>query len=196
MTDGRLKTLLVAGMQDMLGADRQLLKAFPRLARAATDREVRKLCREGVDYTEERIARIERGLRLLGVVRPRARRSPAMGGLIEEAMDAVHGSLAEDRDAAILGSVQKISHYGRAGYWMLCGYAEALHERKTKAMLLKSLKEKEEAIRDMMKMAESDIVPGLARDDRVRVGRAQRGISEKRAAGRSRPGRSRRRRAA
>jgi ferritin-like metal-binding protein YciE len=196
MTDGRLNKLLVAGMQDMLGADRQLLKAFPRLARAATDREVRTLCRGGVDYTEERIARLERSLRLLGVARPRAHRSPAMDGLIEEAMNAVHGSVAEDRDAVILGSVQKISHYGRAGYWTLCVYAEALHERKTKAILLKSLKEKEEAIRDMMKMAESDIVPGLARDDRLRADRAQREIPEKRSTGRSRAGRSRRRRAA
>lgn len=162
MADGRLKRVLVSGMQDMLGADRQLLKAFPRLARAAGDRDVKKLCREGVDYTEERIARLERGLRLLGD-RPRARRSAAMAGLIDTALDVAGDDASDARDAAILASVQAISHYGRSGYWTLCAYAEAAGERKAKTILMKSLKEKEEAIGEEMRMAESDIIPRLAR---------------------------------
>jgi ferritin-like metal-binding protein YciE len=166
MPDTQLKKLLIACLQDMLGADRRLLKAFPRLARAAADKSVRKLCREGIDYTKERTDRLERALRLLDA-RPRARPSPAMTGLIDEALDAVHDSTDEQRDAAILSSVQKISQYGCSGYWTLCAYAEALGETKTTAILMKSLKEKEEAIGEEMHMAESDIIPRLAREDKI-----------------------------
>lgn len=172
MPESHLKKLLVAGLQDMLGADRRLVKAFPRLARAAVDDSLRKLCREGVSYTEERIARLERSLRLLDA-RPRVRPSPAMVGLIDEALDAVHDSTDDQRDAAILSSVQRISHYGRSGYWTLCAYAEALGETKAKAILVKSLKEKEEAIGEEMHLAESDIIPQLVRDDKVREDRAR-----------------------
>jgi ferritin-like metal-binding protein YciE len=166
MPDSHLNALLVAGMQDMLAADRRLLKAFPRLAKAARHKDVRRLCREGVSYTEERIARLERALRLLGA-RSRARNAPAMVGLIEEAMEAVHDSEYGACDAGILASVQAISHYGRSGYWTLCAYAEALGERKAKTILMKSLKEKEEAIGEERHMAESDIIPRLAREPKA-----------------------------
>lgn len=182
MPDNPLTALLVDSMQDMLAADRRLLKAFPRLVRAASDKRVRKLCREGIDYTAERIVRLERTLRLLGA-RPRPRNAPAMVGLIDEAMDAVHDTAKDGAyDAAILASVQKISHYGRSGYWTLCAYAEALGERKVKATLMKSLKEKEEAIGEEMRMAESDLIPRLVREARSREeGAAQRRAPRKRA---------------
>lgn len=173
MADTRLKRLLVACLQDMLAADRRLAKAFPRLARAASDADLRKLCREGIDYTEERISRLERSLRLLDA-RPRASGAPAMVGLIKEAMDALDDNDDDTRDAAILSSVQTISHYGRSGYWTLCAYAEALGEAKVKAILMKSLKEKEEAIGEEMTMAEGDVVPRLAREDKVRESRVRR----------------------
>lgn len=193
MPDTRLKKLFVALLQDTLAADRRLAKAFPRLARAAAHKDVRKLCREGVEYTGERISRLERSLRLLDA-RPRASGSPAMVGLIEEAMDALHETDDDARDAAILSSVQKISHYGRSGYWTLCAYAEALGEPKVKAILVKSLKEKEEAIGEEMHMAESDIVPRLAREDKVRESRVRRAARPSRIG--KRAGRPRRSRAA
>jgi ferritin-like metal-binding protein YciE len=194
MPDSRLNALLIAGMQDMLAADRRLLKAFPRLAKDASDKDVRRLCREGVSYTEERIARLERALRLLGA-RSRARNAPAMVGLIEEAMEAVHDSEYGACDAEILASVQKISHYGRSGYWTLCVYAEALGERKAKAILMKSLKEKEEAIGEEMHMAESDVIPRLAREPKIRADTAGARRAPRKRAGRNGP-RARRSKAA
>jgi ferritin-like metal-binding protein YciE len=164
---GQLPALLNYTLGKALHADRQLVAAFPKLARAAKDSHLRKLCREGVDYTEERIERLNRVFDLLGS-EPRVRASPAMKGLIRDALLASASDGFEDtaRDAVILDAVMKISHFGRAAYWMACAYAEALDERKVKSILMQSLKEKEEAIAEMMGMAEGDIIPRIRREDR------------------------------
>jgi ferritin-like metal-binding protein YciE len=163
---GQFAALLVYTLGKALHADRQLVEAFPKLARAAKDDHLRKLCREGVDYSEERIERLQRVFDLLDI-EPSVRASPAMKGLIQSALNAAHDLFeGPARDAAILDSVLKISHFGRADYWMVCAYAEALGDKKIKSILMKSLKEKEEAIAEMMEMAESDIIPRIRREDR------------------------------
>jgi ferritin-like metal-binding protein YciE len=163
---GQLTALLIYALSKALHADRQLVEAFPKLARAARDSHLRKLCREGVDYTEERIERVTRVFDLLGT-EPRVRASPAMKGLIQNALNAANDGFENTaRDAAILDAILKISHFGRSGYWTVCAYAEALGDKKIKTILMQSLKEKEEAITEMMEMAESDIIPRIQREDR------------------------------
>jgi ferritin-like metal-binding protein YciE len=108
---------------------------------------------------------------LLGA-EPRVRTSPAMKGLIQSALNAANDGFENTaRDGAILESVMKISHFGRSEYWMACAYAEALGEKKIKSILMKSLREKEDAIHDMMQMTESDIIPRIQREDRAQASR-------------------------
>jgi ferritin-like metal-binding protein YciE len=163
---GQLAVLLIYDLSKALHADRQLVDAFPKLARAAHDDQLRKLCREGITFTEERIARLNRVFDLLGI-EPRVRASPAMKGLIRNALNAANGGFeGTTRDAVLLDAILKISHLGRAGYWMVCAYAEALGDKKITSILMRSLKEKEEAIAEMMSMVEGDIVPRMQREDR------------------------------
>jgi ferritin-like metal-binding protein YciE len=122
-----------------------------------------------MEFTEERIDRLNRVFELLGT-EPRVRASPAMKGLIRNALNAASiGFEGTMRDAAMLDAILKISHLGRAGYWMVCAYAEALGDPKIKSILMQSLKEKEEAIEEMMSMVEGDIVPRIQREDRSQV---------------------------
>jgi ferritin-like metal-binding protein YciE len=184
---GQLAELLVYALSKALHADRQLVDAFPKLARAAHDDHLRKLCREGLDFTEERIERLNRVFDLLGT-EPRVRASPAMKGLIRNALNAANvGFEGTMRDAAMLDAILKISHLGRAGYWMVCAYAEALGDTKIKSILMQSLKEKEEAIDEMMSMVEGDIVPRIQREDRSQVVRA---VTPRARRSRSRSGRA------
>src|SRR5690242_14291653 len=67
MAKKTLRDLLVEELRDLYHADKQLLKAFPRLAKGVTAEEMSKLCEEGVDYTEERIRRLEQAFELLGM---------------------------------------------------------------------------------------------------------------------------------
>src|SRR6266851_8232915 len=112
MAKKTLRDLLIEELRDLYHADKQLLKAFPRLAKEASAAEVRKLCAEGVDYTNERIKRLEEVFAKLDTP-ARAKRCQAMEGLVEEAKEM----LAEDltaalRDASCREHLEQIAHYG------------------------------------------------------------------------------------
>jgi len=159
MAKKTLRDLLIEELRDLYHADKQLLKAFPRVAKEASAAEVRKLCEEGVDYTNERIKRLEEVFAKLDTP-ARAKRCQAMEGLVEEAKEM----LAEDltaalRDASLLANMQKIAHYGIAGYGTVCSYAKAIGENEVAEIVAKSLREKKEADREMTELAERQINP-------------------------------------
>jgi ferritin-like metal-binding protein YciE len=161
MTKETLRDLLIDDLRYIYHADRLMLRALPRFARRAKDEDVARLCREGIDYTNERLNRLQQAFALLNV-KPRAKPSFAMAGLVEEARATTARGLSEDaRDASVLAAVQKMTHYGIASYGTACAYAEAIGEQKVAKILGKSLKEKKEADVEMTQMAENDINPKI-----------------------------------
>ena len=157
MAKKTLRDLLLEELRDLYHADKQLMKAFPRLAKGAASEEVRKLCEEGVDYTEERIRRLEDLFAALDAP-ARGKTCYAMAGLIEEAMETLHGDFSDAvRDAALLANIQRISHYGIAGYGTVCAYAKAIGEHDVAGLLAKSLGEKKEADEEMSVLAEREV---------------------------------------
>ncbi len=155
-----LRDLFVSDLQYLYYADRQLQKTFPRLGKAAKSKSLQRLCREGVDYTAERLERLETVFDQLDVS-PRARTSHGMKGLLAEATEvAGKGGLASGvRDAALLAAIQRISHYGIASYGTAAAYADAVGEAQAAKILAKSLKEKKKADEEMTGMAEGEINP-------------------------------------
>lgn len=185
MAKKTLRDLLVEELRDLYHADKQLLKAFPRLAKGATAEEMSKLCEEGVDYTEERIRRLEQAFEMLGMP-ARGKTCHAMAGLIEEAMETLDDDFTDAvRDAALLANVQRISHYGIAGYGTICAYAKAVGEDELAALLAKSLDEKKDADKEMTELAKSAINAralraAAAEDEDERVDRAAAGDKPRR----------------
>ena len=146
----------------MLGADRLLLAAWPRLVRAATARPLRTFCREGIDYTKGRLTRLQTVLRDLGE-KPRGRDAPAMRRLVADALDAVRLPKGPLRDIGILGAVQRVSHHGRAGYGSMRAYATTLGKRRAAAVLKKCYEEKDDATREMVAMFARTLLPRVRR---------------------------------
>jgi ferritin-like metal-binding protein YciE len=157
-----LRDVLVERLMDAYDADRQLLLAWPRLGSAAEADSLRRLCDEGVDYTRERLRRLERAFAELGTP-ARAKPCVPMAALLEAATEvACHGPPGPVRDAALLAAIQTLSHYGHASYGSIRGFAEALAETGVVKLMAKSYKEKAEAIEEMAGMAESEIDPAAA----------------------------------
>jgi ferritin-like metal-binding protein YciE len=157
MAKKTLRDLLIEELRDLYHADKQLMKAFPRLAKRAAGEEVRKLCEEGVDYTEERLRRLEESFAALDTP-ARGKTCHAMAGLIEEAMETLRGDFSDGvRDAALLANIQRISHYGIAGYGTVCAYAKVIGADDIAGLLAKSLGEKKEADEEMSELAEREI---------------------------------------
>lgn len=159
MANESLHDLLVADLQYLYFADRQLKRTFPMLARAANSKSLKRLCQEGVDYSAERLQRLETVFDELGAS-ARAKTSHGMRGLLEEAQEVAQKKLPpEVKDAALLASIQRIAHYGIAAYGTATAYADAVGEKKVAKVLAKSLKEKKEADVEMTEMAENEINP-------------------------------------
>lgn len=159
MATESLRDLFVSDLQYLYYADRQLQKVFPRLGKAAKSKSLQRLCREGVEYTAERLDRLEAIFDQLKVS-PRARTSHGMKGLLDEATEVAGKSLASGvRDAALLAAIQRISHYGIASYGTAAAYADAVGEKRAAKILAKSLKEKKAADEEMTGMAEAEINP-------------------------------------
>ena len=171
MAKQTLRDLLIEELRDLYHADKQLLRAFPKLAKEASAAEVRKLCQEGEDYAGERIKRLEETFAKLDTP-ARAKRCQAMEGLIEEAKEMLAEDLTDVLgDAALLANMQKIAHYGIAGYGTVCSYAKAIGENEVAEILAKSLREKKEADEEMTDLAERQINPralAAAEDEETR----------------------------
>jgi ferritin-like metal-binding protein YciE len=164
-TNDGLRALLIHEIRDLYDADKQLLTAWPKLAKAASAESLVTLCREGVEYTEERIRRLDRVFELLGEP-ARAKPSHAMKGLIRQALDTIGEGLPEAAmDAAILAAVQKISTYGMAGYGVVHGYAQALREREIADLLDESLEEKKDAVVEEEGMAKHEFIPRVLKTE-------------------------------
>lgn len=191
MAKKTLRDLLVEELRDLYHADKQLLKAFPRLAKGASAEDVRKLCEEGVDYTEERIRRLEQAFEMLGLP-ARGKTCHAMAGLIEEATETLEDDFSDAvRDAALLAHVQRISHYGIAGYGTICAYAKAVGEDELAELLAKSLDEKKDADQEMTELAKSEVNPRALHaadeaEEEERVDRAAAGDKPRRKGGKRR----------
>src|SRR5437868_7015942 len=106
-----LNDLLEDELKDLYSAEKQLIKALPRMAKNASSDELRDALEEHLEITKRQTERLERVFEELGTT-AKAKTCEAMKGLIEEAEDMMSED-AEDAvmDAAIIGCAQKVEHY-------------------------------------------------------------------------------------
>jgi Mn-containing catalase len=142
-----LQDLLIDQLRDILHAEKQLLKALPKMAIAARYDRLRELMEFHLAETEEQVERINECFSLLGVT-ARAKACKAMMGLIEEGEEVIdEGKEKEDAlaDLALIGAAQRVEHYEISGYSTAKNLAQQLRHSAVVALLSKSLAEEENA---------------------------------------------------
>jgi ferritin-like metal-binding protein YciE len=135
------RDLLVEEIKDLYSAENQLIKALPKMAKAATSDELREAFETHLDETEEHAARLEKIAKRLGES-AKGKKCKAMEGLVEEAKevmekDAEPGML----DLALIGAAQKVEHYEIAGYGTARTLAEIAGETEVAQILQETLDE-------------------------------------------------------
>ncbi len=130
---------------DVYHAEKQLVKALPKMAKKASSPELVKAIEAHLAETKEQVARIEAAFKDTGKA-PKAKKCEAMAGLVEEAS----GMMEEDAepevmDAVLIACAQKVEHYEIATYGTLCTWAEQLGYKTAKTSLGKNLAEEEAA---------------------------------------------------
>lgn len=140
-----LEDLLVEEMQDLLHAEGQLVKALPKMARAAHDPKLKQAFQKHTEETKIHVERLKKAFELLGA-KPKATPCRAMQGLVEEGQEKIaEGKEKEESaaDLALVASAQKVEHYEISGYGTLRTMAEQLGETKVAKLLAQTLAEEE-----------------------------------------------------
>jgi ferritin-like metal-binding protein YciE len=138
------RELLVEELKDLYSAENQLIKALPRMAKAATSDELKNAFETHLEQTKEHAARLEKVMKQLDES-PKGKTCKAMKGLIEEGKEAMEED-AEDviMDLALITAAQKVEHYEIAGYGCARTLAELSGEKKIAATLQETLDEEGE----------------------------------------------------
>ena len=142
-----ISELLIDELRDILHAEKQLIKALPKMAKAARFDRLRELFEQHLVETEEQVERLNECFSLLGET-ARAKACKGMMGLVEEGQEVMaEGEDKEDApaDLALIGAAQRVEHYEISGYTTAKNLAQQLRQGAVVALLSKSLAEEENA---------------------------------------------------
>lgn len=142
-----LRELLVEEMQDLLHAEGQLVKALPKMARAANEPKLKQAFENHLEETKGHVERLKQAFELLGE-KPKAKVCKAMQGLVQEGSEKItEGKQKEDAvaDLSLVAAAQKVEHYEISGYGTLRTVAEQLGENRVAKLLSQTLSEEEKA---------------------------------------------------
>lgn len=150
-----LQELYVQGLKDLYSAEKQLVKALPKMAKAASSNELKKGFQEHLKETEGQVQRLEEIFAELGAS-PRGKKCVGMEGLIEEGKELMEEDAdPEVLDAGLIAAAQHVEHYEIAGYGCARTYAELLGYEDAAKLLQESLDEEKAADEKLSAMAES-----------------------------------------
>lgn len=153
-----LDELYVDALKDLYSAENQLLKALPKMAKAAESSDLRKAFESHLKETQRQAERIERIFSDRGSGSPKGKKCAAMEGLIEEGKEVMQEDMEPDvMDAALIGAAQKVEHYEIAGYGTARAWARLLGYDKAVRLLEETLNEESAANEKLTKIAESHV---------------------------------------
>lgn len=142
-------------LKDIYWAEKHLVKALPKMAKAATSEELRSAIEMHISQTENQVTRLEHVFEIMGK-KATAKTCEAMKGLVEEGKsileDTENGTMT--RDAGIISASQKIEHYEIASYGTLRTLASFLGMDEAASLLEETLNEEKETDVNLTKIAE------------------------------------------
>jgi len=152
-----LRDALIDEVRDLYHAEKQLVKALPRLAKAATSDELRQAIESHLAETENQVSRLEQVFELLDE-KPRAKVCAGMAGIVEEASDLLkEGGEDAVLDAGIIAAAQRAEHYEIAAYGTAAAWADAIGLTDVADLLRETLDEETAADETLSALAEDGI---------------------------------------
>jgi ferritin-like metal-binding protein YciE len=152
-----LKDLYIDELKDLYSAEKQLVKALPKMAKAANDPELQQAFRTHLKETSQHVQRLEQICQELGVS-PRGKKCVGMEGLIEEGSELIKEDPDPDvLDAGLINKAQHVEHYEMAGYGTVRTYARQLGYESQAELLQQTLDEEGRTDHLLTELAESGI---------------------------------------
>lgn len=157
MAEKKLDDLFYDTLKDIYYAERQILKALPKMARAANSDKLKAAFEKHKEETQGQIERLQEVFEIIGK-RAQGKTCEAIQGIIaegEEIMDDFKGSPA--LDAGLISSAQAVEHYEIARYGTLKAWAEQLGHAKAVPLLDATLQEESKTDEDLTTLAAASL---------------------------------------
>src|SRR5881394_554783 len=155
----KLQKLYTSELRDLYNAENQLLKALPKMAKAASSPELKQAFEKHLEQTKSHVERLEEVFEDINE-KPKGKTCHGMKGLIEEGSEILQEEGDESViDAGIIVAAQKVEHYEIAGYGSVRTFAQLLGQKKTAELLQTTLDEESEANELLNGLAESIVNP-------------------------------------
>jgi ferritin-like metal-binding protein YciE len=152
-----LQKLYIAELQDLFSAENQILKALPKMAKAASSPDLQAAFTEHLEQTKVQVERLERIFERIGRS-PKGKKCKGMEGLIEEGKEILEEDGAEEViDAALISAAQRVEHYEIAAYGCLRTYAQLLGYEDADRLLEQTLHEEEATDKALTALGEGGI---------------------------------------
>jgi ferritin-like metal-binding protein YciE len=151
-----LQDLFVEELRDIYDGEKRLLRALPKMARAAGSDELQTAFSTHARETAKQVSRLEQVFRTLGE-KPRGRKCDGIIGIVEEGNRAIEELDGAVLDAALIAGAQKVEHYEISTYGTLAYFAKLLGQTKAKDLLGETLDEEKAADEKLSQIAKSDV---------------------------------------
>ena len=152
-----LHELYVDELKDLYSAEKQIVKALPKMVKNATNPELKEAFSNHLDETEGHVQRLEKIFQMLGE-KAGGKKCKGMEGLIEEAKELLEEDATEEvLDAGLISKAQHVEHYEMAGYGTVRTYAEQLGFSDQAKLLQQTLDEEGKANELLTQIAESSV---------------------------------------
>jgi ferritin-like metal-binding protein YciE len=153
-----LQEFFIEELRDIYWAEKHLVKALPKMEKAANSEELATAFSDHLAVTQEQVSRLEQIFEMLGE-KPRGKKCEAMEGLVKEGESVIEDT--EDgsatRDVALIMAGQKVEHYEIATYGGLAQLAKTLGKEDIANILSEILEEEKEADELLTNLAENNI---------------------------------------
>jgi ferritin-like metal-binding protein YciE len=161
-----LTELLVDELKDLYDAEKRLTKALPKMAKKASNEQLRTAIEEHLEETLQQIGRLEEAFEHLGES-AKAKPCAGMRGIIEEGEEHIGEDYEDDglRDAVIIGSAQRVEHYEIAAYGTTIAHAKLLGHDEIVDLLVQTLNEEKAADEKLTEIAEGVVNLDAANGD-------------------------------
>ena len=152
-----MEDLLVHELKDLYNAENQIVKALPKMAKAANSSELQKAFEDHLEETKNQVQRLEEIFQQLELPL-RGKKCKAMEGLLEEGKDVVDEDAEPHvKDAALIAAAQKVEHYEIASYGTAQAFAKLLGHETIAELLHQTLEEEKNADVKLTQLAETAI---------------------------------------
>ena len=150
-----LQDLFIEELKDVYHAEKQLVKALPKMAKAAASEDLKAAFEEHLAETEGHVERLEQVFELMGK-KPATKVCKGMQGLVEEGKEIMEEDAEDEvKDAGLISAAQRVEHYEIAAYGTIRTFAESLGNQKAVDLLQQTLDEEKQTDENLTELSKN-----------------------------------------